>query len=77
MSNMLDKTITQTKLVNESDLNEKIITLPTKEKIKTLATKAELKAEQDEIVKLQTYGSSLFIGQSYFNNNGAPLCLIF
>ena len=35
-------------------MNEKIKTLTTKEKI-ILATKAELKAEQDEIVNLQTY----------------------
>ena len=35
-------------------MNEKIKTLTTKEKI-ILATKAELKAEKDEIVNLQTY----------------------
>ena len=40
-SNTLDATITQKKLVNESDLNEKRKTLATKEEIKTLATKAE------------------------------------
>ena len=27
--------------------------------------------------KLQTFDLSLFIGQSYFNNDGAQLCLIF
>ena len=41
----------KTRKVNKFDLNEKIKPLPTK--IKTLATKAELKAEQDKIVKLQ------------------------
>ena len=48
----------------------------TKEKIKTLTTKlkAELKAEQ---VKLQTCDLSLFIGQSYFNNDGTQLYLRF
>ena len=40
-------------------MNEKIKTLTTKEKI-VLATKAELKAEQDEIVNLQTYDLSHF-----------------
>ena len=40
-------------------MNEKIKTLTTKEKI-ILATKAELKAEQDEIVNLQTYDLSHF-----------------
>ena len=55
----------------------KRLTLTTKEEIKALATKAELKAQQDEIVKLQTYDLSLFIVQSYFHNNGAQLYLIF
>ena len=40
-------------------MNEKIKTLTMKEKI-ILATKAELKAEQDEIVNLQTYDLSHF-----------------
>ena len=40
-------------------MNEKIKTLTTKKKI-ILATKAELKAEQDEIVNLQTYDLSHF-----------------
>ena len=54
VSNTLDAKITQTELINESDLNKKIKTLAAKEEIKTLATKAELKAEQDKIVKFQT-----------------------
>ena len=44
--------------------------------VKKLAAKAELKAEQDKLVKLQTYDLSLFIGQSYFNNSWAQLSLI-
>ena len=51
--------------------------MATKEEIKALATKAELKAEQDKIVKLQTCDWNLFIGQSCFNNDAAQLCLIF
>ena len=43
MSNNFDAKITQKKLVNEYDLNEKIKTLATKEKRKTLATKAKIK----------------------------------
>ena len=62
-------------LVNESVLNEKI-TLTTKEEIKELATQAELKAEQDKLVKLQTYDLSLSIGQSHFVNDEAQLYLI-
>ena len=76
-SNTLDVKITQKNLVYECDLNEKIKSLATKEEIKTLATKGELKAEQGKIVKLLRYDLSLFIGQGYFNNDGAQLYLIF
>ena len=38
--------------------------------MKILATTAELKAEQEKIVKHQAYDLSLFIGQGYFNNDG-------
>ena len=74
--NTLDAKITQKKLINESDLNKKIKTSAPKEEVKTLATKAELKAEQDKIVKLKTYDLNLFIGQSYFDNDGGQLYLI-
>ena len=67
-SNTLCAKITQKKLVNEYDLNEKI---------KSLSTKAELKAEQDKIIELQTFDLSLFIGKSYFNNDGVLPYLIF
>ena len=60
------------KLVNKSGLNEMI--LATKEK--KIETKAELKAEQDKTVKLQTYDLSPFIGQSYFVNDGTQLYVI-
>ena len=74
--NILDAKLTRKKLVNECGLNEKIKKLAKKKEIKTLATKAELKAERHKIIKLQTYDSSLFIGQSYFVNDGAQLFLI-
>ena len=57
-------------------MNEKIKTLVTEEEIKTPATKAELKAEQDKLVKFQTYDLSRFTGQSYYINDGAQLYLI-
>ena len=76
-SNTLDAKITQKKLVNESDIDEKIKTLASKEETKALVTKAELKAEQDKIVKLQTYDLSPFIGQSYFNIDESLNYLIF
>ena len=68
-SNTLDVKIAQKNLVNKYDLNDNIKTLATKEEIKTLSAKAELKAGQDKIAKLQTYDLSLFICQSYFNND--------
>ena len=51
-NNILDTKVTQKKLINESDLNEKIITFATKEEIKKWAIKAELKMEHDKIRKL-------------------------
>ena len=64
-------------MIYETGLNETIKTLTTKEETKTLATASELKTEQEKIVKLQAYDSSLFIDQSYYNNHGAQLYLIF
>ena len=58
-------------------LNEKIKTLATKQKNKKLAANAESKAEQDEIVKLQTYVLSCFTGQSFFVNDGAQFTSYF
>ena len=49
-------------IINNSDFDKKI---------EKLATKAELKAEQDITLKLQTYDSCFFIGQSYFFNDGS------
>ena len=73
---LFDEKITANKLDNESGLNEKIKILATKKEIEKLAIKAELKVEQDKIVKFQTYDLSHFIGQSYFVNDGAQLYLI-
>ena len=44
--------------------------------IKIFATQAKLGAEKDEIEKLQTYESSLFIYQSYFFNDESQSFLI-
>ena len=59
-NNTLNGKITATKLVNQSGLNKMVKPLTKEAEIKKLATKAELKAEQDKIVKLQTYDLSLF-----------------
>ena len=50
---------------------KKIKALAINEEIKTLATNSELKAEKDETIKLERYDLSLFIGKSYFDNDGA------
>ena len=76
-NDILDPKIKIKILVNKSDISGFINNTDFNEKMKTLATKAELKAKQDKIVKLQTYDLSLFIGQSYFFNDGAQNFLIF
>ena len=66
-NNIIHEKITAKRLVNEFSLNEKIKTLSKKKKRNKKnqeGTNAELKAEQDKIVKLQTYDLSLFIDKS-------------
>ena len=55
MSDIFDAKIKNEELVNKFDISEYIDNSELEEKIKTLVTKAELKADQDKIVKLQTY----------------------
>ena len=59
-------------------MNKKIAikTLAINKEIKKLQIKAELKADKDKIVELQTYYLSLFISQNYFLNDGAQCYLI-
>ena len=59
-------------------MNKKIKTteISNKGRNKKSATTAELKEEQDKIVKPQTYDLSFFIGRSYFVNDRAQLYLI-
>ena len=46
-------------------------------KVATLGTKAELKAEKDEIIKLQASDSSYFRGKNYFEDDGTQTYLVF
>ena len=46
--------------VNKADINKKVA---------TLATKSELKAEQDDIIKLQNFDSSYFRCKSHFEDD--------
>ena len=59
--NKLDARIENKKVVNESGISLFINNSDLNEKIRTLPIKAELGTKQDEIVKLQTYDSSFFL----------------
>ena len=50
-------------------MNEKIKTLETKEEMKTLVTNAELKAEQNKIVKLETHVLNYFLHKKLFSEH--------
>ena len=45
--------------------------------ISSNTAKAELKAEQDKIIKLQVFDSSYVRGKSHFENNGIQNYLVF
>ena len=57
--------------INNSDLDKKITILA------AIATKAELKAEQDKIVKRYTFDSSYFQGKSHFEDDITQNYLVF
>ena len=69
MNEISDNKIKEKKLVNESYITGFINSSDLDQKITTLKTKAELKAEQDKIVKLQAFDSSYFCGKSYFEDD--------
>ena len=54
--------------INNTDLNQKVV---------TLATKAELKAEKNKIIKLEAFDSSYLCGKSHFEDGGAENYLVF
>ena len=74
--NILDGKVQNKKLVHESDISGFIKNFYLDKKIQKSAAKAELKTEQNEIVKLHTHDSSLFIAQSYSFNDGSQNFLI-
>ena len=61
----LDLKIKQKQLADKSDIAGFINNSDLNKKVATLATKAELKAEQEKIIKLQAFDSSYFRGKSY------------
>ena len=60
-------------LVNKTYFDEKLKNLYRK----ITSNKTKIVLVENEFKKLQTFDSSLFIGQSYFNNDGAQLYLKF
>ena len=60
-------------LVDKSDLSH----LELNTKLAILATKAELKTEQDNLVKLQAFDSSYFHGKNHFEDDGTQNYLVF
>ena len=54
-NNILDAKITEKKLANESGSDDNMKTPATKGEVNTLVIKAELKVDQDKIVKLETH----------------------
>ena len=59
-------------LVNKTYFDEKLKNLYRK----ITSNKTKIVLVENEFKKLQTFDSSLFIGQSYFNNDGAQLYLM-
>lgn len=64
MQRLVDKSAT-VGFVDNADLNNKVA---------KLATKAQLKAKQDEIVKLQSFNSSYFRCKSHFADDDTQKC---
>ena len=65
-------------LVDKSAIAGFISNAKLDKKVAALASKAELKAEQDKMIKLQAFDSSYFRGKSYFvDNDGTQNYLVF
>ena len=65
--------ITSKSLVDKSAISEFINNSDLDRKLATLATKAELKDEQDKIIKFQAFNSSYFRGKSHFEEDGTKI----
>ena len=70
MSDILDAKIKGKELVDKSNISSLVKNSDVNLKLKTSATKAELKAEQDKIVKLQSHLLSYFLGKNFCDDVG-------
>ena len=59
--------------VRKIDFDDKLKNLNTK----VTSNKTKHVLVENEFKKLQTFGTTFFVGQSYFNNNGVQIHLIF
>ena len=77
MRDILDAKITEQELVDKSAIVGFTSNADLKIKIAALATKVKLKAEQDEIVKLQALDLCYFCIESHFEDDGTQHYLVF
>ena len=66
MSETLDTMIKKNGLVNKSNISSLSKNSDLNIKLEKLAAKAELKAEKDKILKLQTHYFKLFFSETFF-----------
>ena len=68
--------VKEKKLVDQSDISNLIKYSDVMTKLATLATKAQLKAEKDKIVKLQTFDLSYSVVKGHFEDDGTQNCFV-
>ena len=74
---ILDGKIIERGLVDKSDISNLVKNSDLNKKLVALTAEVELKAEQDKIVKLQAFDSSLFLEKSNSEDDGTQNCLLF
>ena len=68
MNETLDAKTKEKELLGKSNISNPVKNLDLIIRLKTLAAKADLKAEQDKIVKLQTHDWSYFFDKHFFDD---------
>ena len=74
---ILDTRVKEKELVDNSDISNLVKNSNLNTELGLLAAKAELKAEQDKIVKLQAFDSSYFHTKSHLQDDGRQNYLVF
>lgn len=64
-------------MLNKSDIFNFIANSEVNTNLAKLVTKVEIKVEQDQRVKLQTYDLSYFTGKSVFGDYGSPNMFVY